>query len=134
MVQAQFAVHDGVLGPHVEVIDNAIRTGATIATAITAANGSFSFTLSEVPAGATVDVFAAGEDGVSAVTVPLTLKVVHPTTITGFKTTLNQNWGLSVSGCLGFPASDKTERIDAHLRADGRVRGPRPSGPWKKLA
>ena len=37
-----------VAGQHVEVIDNAIRTGATIATVITAANGSFSFTLSEV--------------------------------------------------------------------------------------
>ena len=47
----------------------------------------------------------------AAVTVPLTLKVVHPTTISGFKTTLNQNWGLSVSGCLGFPASDKTEKL-----------------------
>ena len=38
-------------------------------------------------------MLAAGEDGVAALSVPLTLKVVHPTTITGFKTTLNQNWG-----------------------------------------
>ena len=64
-----------------------------------------------MPPGATVDVLAAGEVGVAAVSVPLTLKVVHPTTITGFKTTLNQYWGLSVSGCLGFPASDKTEQF-----------------------
>jgi hypothetical protein len=122
-----------VAGQHVEVIDNAIRTGDTIATVITAANGSFSFTLSEVPAGATVDVLAAGEDGVAAVTVPLTLKVVHPTTITGFKTTLNQNWGLSVSGCLGFPASDKTEKL-AHTSGLTVEYEASSHGPWKKLA
>jgi hypothetical protein len=121
-----------VAGQHVEVIDPAAPSGGPIATVITAANGSFSTTLSGRPAGGTLDVTAAGEDGVWAVTVPLTLKVVHPTTISGFKTTLNQYWGLSVSGCLGFPAGDKTERI-THTSGLTVEWASSTRGPWKKL-
>ena len=63
--------------------------------------------------------------------VPLTLKVVHPTAISSFKATLNQYWGLSVSGCLGFPAGDKTERI---THTSGlTVEYASPGGSWKKL-
>ena len=63
--------------------------------------------------------------------VPLTLKVVHPTAESGFKVTLNQYWGLSVSGCLGFPASDKTEKI---TNTSGlTVEYAEPGGSWRKL-
>jgi hypothetical protein len=99
---------------------------------VTGLTFSFSTTLSGRPAGGTLDVTAAGEDGVWAVTVPLTLKVVHPTTISGFKTTLNQYWGLSVSGCLGFPAGDKTERI-THTSGLTVEWASSTRGPWKKL-
>jgi hypothetical protein len=105
----------------------ALATGATTAT------GAFSIALPERAAGGTLYVGSASANDLTAVTVPLTLKVVHPTTISGFKTTLNQYWGLSVSGCLGFPASDKTERI-THTSGLTVEWGSSPNGPWKKLA
>ena len=68
-------------------------------------------TLPERAAGGTLYVGSASATTCPRRRVPLTLKVVHPTAESGFKVTLNQYWGLSVSGCLGFPASDKTEKI-----------------------
>ena len=118
-----------VSGQQVEVINNS-PSGA-LASRITAADGSFSITLPERAVGGTLYVLAAGERP-AAVSVPLTLKVAHPTTISGFKTTLNQYWGLSVSGCLGFPAGDKTERI-THTSALTVEWGSSTNGPWKKL-
>jgi hypothetical protein len=103
-----------------------------LASRITAANGSFSITLPERAVGGTLYVGSAGANDLTAVSVPLTLKVVHPTTISGFKTTLNQYWGLSVSGCLGFPAGDKTERI-THTSGLTVEWGSSTNGPWKKL-
>jgi hypothetical protein len=103
-----------------------------LASGITAANGSFSITLPERAAGGTLYVGSASANDLTAVSVPLTLKVVHPTTISGFKTTLNQYWGLSVSGCLGFPAGDKTERI-THTSGLTVEWGSSRNGPWKKL-
>ena len=73
----------------------------------------------------------AGTADVAGVVAPLALKVVHPTVISGFKASLNENWGLSVSGCLGFPAGDKTERI-AHTTGL-TVQYASPGGSWKKL-
>ena len=103
-----------------------------LATGTTTASGSFSITLPERAAGGTLYVGSANANDVSAVAVPLTLKVVHPTTISSFKTTLNQYWGLSVSGCLGFPASDKTERL-THTSGLTVEWGSSRNGPWKKL-
>ena len=102
----------------------ALATGTTTA-------GGFSITLPERPAGGTLYVGSASANDLSGVSVPLTLKVVHPTAISSFKTTLNQYWGLSVSGCLGFPASDKTQKI---THTSGlTVEYASPGGSWKKL-
>ena len=102
----------------------ALATGTTTA-------GGFSITLPERAAGGTLYVGSASANDLSAVSVPLTLKVVHPTAISGFKTTLNQYWGLSVSGCLGFPAGDKSEKI---THTSGlTVEYASPGGSWKKL-
>jgi hypothetical protein len=103
-----------------------------LAAGTTTASGGFSITLPERAAGGTLYVGSASANDLSAVSSPLTLKVVHPTVISSFKTTLNQYWRLSVSGCLGFPAGDKTERI---TRTSGLTVewGSSPSGPWKKL-
>jgi hypothetical protein len=103
-----------------------------LATGTTTVGGGFSITLPERAAGGTLYVGSANANDVSAVAMPLTLKVVHPTTISSFKTTLNQYWGLSVSGCLGFPASDKTERI-THTSGLTVEWGSSTTGPWKKL-
>jgi hypothetical protein len=120
-----------VAGQQVWVNTTNSSSGA-LASGITAANGSFSITLPERAAGGTLYVGSASANDLTAVTVPLTLKVVHPTTISGFKTTLNQYWGLSVSGCLGFPAGDKTERI-THTSGLTVEWGSSRNGPWKKL-
>ena len=56
---------------------------------------------------------------------------MRPTTISGFKTTLIRYWGLSVSGCLGFPAGDKTERM-THTSGLTVEWGSAANGPWKK--
>jgi hypothetical protein len=113
-------------------VNTANSPSGALASRITAANGSFSITLPERAAGGTLYVGSAGANDLTAVSVPLTLKVVHPTTISSFKTTLNQYWGLSVSGCLGFPASDKTERI-THTSGLTVEWGSSRNGPWKKL-
>jgi hypothetical protein len=119
-----------VAGQHVWVNTTNSSSGV-LASGTTAANGSFSITLPERAVGGTLYVGSASANDLTAVTVPLTLKVVHPTTISSFKTTLNQYWGLSVSGCLGFPAGDKTERI---VHTSGlTVEYASPGGSWKKL-
>jgi hypothetical protein len=119
-----------VAGQHVWVSTTNSSSGV-LASGTTAANGSFSITLPERAVGGTLYVGSASANDLTAVTVPLTLKVVHPTTISSFKTTLNQYWGLSVSGCLGFPAGDKTERI---VHTSGlTVEYASPGGSWKKL-
>jgi hypothetical protein len=103
-----------------------------LATGTTTATGAFNITLPERAAGGTLYVGSADANDLTSVSEPLTLKVVHPTTISSFKTTLNQYWGLSVSGCLGFPASDKTEKI---TRTSGlTVEYASAGGSWKKLA
>jgi hypothetical protein len=63
---------------------------------------------------------------------PLTLKVVHPTQISSFKVSLSQYWKVSVSGRLGFPGGDKTERIvhTTGLTVQYKASG----GFWNKLA
>jgi hypothetical protein len=105
-------------------------TGA-MATGTTTATGAFSIALPERAAGGTLYVGSASANDLTTVSVPLTLKVVHPTAESGFKVTLNQYWGLSVSGCLGFPASDKTEKI---TNTSGlTVEYAEPGGTWRKL-
>jgi hypothetical protein len=104
-----------------------------IATGTTNANGAFSVTLPEQAAGRTLYVGATSSTNApSAATVPVALKVVHPTAFSGLKVTLNQYWGLSVSGCIGFPASDKTEKITntSGLTVEYASTG----GSWRKLA
>jgi hypothetical protein len=117
-------------GQRVWVNTTAGSVGA-LAAATTTASGSFSINLPERAAGGTLYVGSAGTADVAGVVAPLALKVVHPTVISGFKAALNENWGLSVSGCLGFPAGDKTERI-AHT-SGLTVQYASPGGSWKKL-
>ncbi len=119
-----------VAGQQVWVNTTNSSTGA-LATGTTTATGTFSITLPERGAGGTLYVGSANAKDLTPVALPLTLKVVHPTAISGFKTTLNQYWGVSVSGCLGFPASDKTEKI---THTSGlTVEYASPGGSWKKL-
>ena len=105
--------------------ENAIATGTTTA------SGAFSVTLPKLAAGGTLYVgWTSTTDG-SQVSVPVALKVVHPTVISAFKPALSQYWGLSVSGCLGFPATDTTEKITHTTGLT--VEYASPGGPWKKL-
>jgi hypothetical protein len=101
-----------------------------LATAVTTNNGSFTLQLA-TPTGGPLYVGSFSEPDLPAVVVPLTLKVVHPTVISSFKTTLNQYWRLSVSGCLGLPAGDTSAFEDTSgLTVEW---GSSPTGPWKKL-
>ena len=119
-----------VAGQQVWVNTTNSPTGA-LGTAITTAAGGFSVTVPDQAVAGTLYVGSAAANDLTSVSLPLTLKVVHPTAISGFKTTLNQYWGLSVSGCLGFPASDKTELI---THTSGlTVEYASPGGSWKKL-
>ena len=97
-----------------------------LATGTTTASG-FKLTLPNRAAGGTLYVGSAG-----ATSATLALKVVHPTAESGFKVTLNQYWGLSVSGCIGFPAADKTEKI---THTSGlTLEYAEPGGSWRKVA
>jgi hypothetical protein len=106
-------------------------SAGALAKGTTTASGGFSITLPERAAGGTLYVGSAGTANLAGVVTPLALKVVHPTAISSFKASLNQGWRLSVSGCLGFPAGDKTERI-AHTTGL-TVQYASPGGSWKKL-
>jgi hypothetical protein len=120
-----------VAGQQVWVSTTKTSAGA-LAKGTTTASGGFSIKLPERAAGGTLYAGSAGVKGLAATVVPLTLKVVHPTQISSFKVSLSQYWKVSVSGCLGFPGTDKTERI-AHttgLTVEYRASG----GFWNKLA
>jgi hypothetical protein len=106
-------------------------SAGALAKATTTASGGFSITLPERAAGGTLYVGSAGTADLAGVVTPLALKVVHPTVISSFKASLSEGWRLSVSGCLGFPAGDKTERI-AHTTGL-TVQYASPGGSWKKL-
>jgi hypothetical protein len=99
----------------------------------TGANGGFSITVAATAATWSVNVQNALLGGASA-TAPLTL--VYKTGITGFKTSLNQYWGLSYSGCLGLPARDSAiyGSIGVNIRAVKLQWAPSPNGPWHTLA
>jgi hypothetical protein len=119
-----------VAGQQVWVSTDNSSAGA-LATATSTATGGFSITLPERSAGGTLYVGSAGATDLAAALVPLTLKVVHPTVISGFKASLSQYWVVSVSGCLGFPAGDKTERV---VRTTGlTVQYKATGGYWNKL-
>lgn len=102
-----------------------------LATGTTNAAGGFSISVVDLQVAGTLYVGSADANDLTPVSAPLAVKVVHPTTISNFKTTLNQYWGLSVSGCLGFPASDKVELIThtTGLTVEYASAG----GSWKKL-
>jgi hypothetical protein len=122
----------GPVGGRAVWINKTDTSVGSLASCGATSTGSFSLQLAGVANGGTLYVGTISEPDLAAVVVPLTLKVVHPTTISGFKTTLNQYWGLSVTGCLGFPAGDRSEQI---TRTSGLTVewGSSPSGPWKKL-
>lgn len=102
-----------------------------LATGTTASNGGFSITLPERAAGGPLYVGSPSTADRAAVVEPLALTVVHPTVISSFKASLSQYWVLRVTGCLGFPATDKTERIDS--TSGLTVEYATPGEPWKKL-
>ena len=116
-----------------EVWVNTTKSSAyALATGTTTDNGSFSITLPKQATGGPLYVGSTGATDLSAVVVPLTLKVVHQTGISSFKVSLSQDSKLSVSGCLGFPSSDTTERID-HTSGLTVQYSPSTNGPWKNL-
>jgi hypothetical protein len=120
-----------VAGQKVWVSTTKTSAGA-LATGTTTASGGFSVKLPERAAGGTLYAGSAAAKGLAGTVVPLTLKVVHPTQIGSLKVSLSQYWKVSVSGCLGFPGGDKTERI-AHttgLTVEYKASG----GFWNKLA
>jgi hypothetical protein len=102
-----------------------------VATGVTTNTGSFTMQLDRATGGS-LYVGSFSEPDLPAAVVPLTLKVVHPTVISSFKTTLNQIWGLSVSGCLGFPATDTSERMEQTSGLTVEWESSL-TGPWKKL-
>jgi hypothetical protein len=119
-----------VAGQKVWVSTTKTSAGA-LGTGTTTASGGFSVKLPERAAGGTLYAGSAAAKGLAGTVVPLTLKVVHPTQIASFKVSLNQYWKVSVSGCLGLPGTDKTERI-AHttgLTVEYKASG----GFWNKL-
>ena len=99
----------------------------------TAANGDFSITLTATVAAWSVAVQNALLGEASA-TLPLTL--VYKTDITSFKTSLNQYWGLSYSGCLGLPAKVAAiyGSIDVNIRSVKLQWANSSTGPWHNLA
>jgi hypothetical protein len=112
-------------------VSTSTSSARALAKGTTAANGGFSVTLPERAAGGTLYVGSDSATDLAAAVVPLTLKVVHPTQISSFKVSLSQYWEVGLSGCLGFPASDKSERID---HTSGlTVQYASPGGSWKKL-
>ena len=64
-----------------------------------------------------------------AVTLPETVEL--PTAITGFRATLNQNWQVSVRGCLGL--APKTPGYLPSLKGLAIQYSPGPHGPWHAL-
>jgi hypothetical protein len=119
-----------VAGQKVWVSTTKTSAGA-LATGTTTATGGFSIKLPERAAGGALYAGSAAAKGLAATVVRFTLKVVHPTQIGSFKVSLSQYWKVSVSGCLGLPGGDKTERI-AHttgLTVQYKAAG----GFWNKL-
>lgn len=106
--------------------------GSPLVTGKTGADGSFSITLPAQQLGATLYVGTTNNSDLTAVEKPLQLNVVNPTVISGFKVTLNQYWTLSVSGCLGFPSSNSTQRF-YHTSGLTVQYASSASGPWKNL-
>jgi hypothetical protein len=103
-----------------------------LVTGTTGTNGSFTITLPEQAAGGPLYVGSVDTNELLPVAVPLTLKVVHPTVISGLKVSLSQYWALTVSGCLGLPSGDNTERI-AHTSGLTVQYAATTRGPWKNL-
>jgi len=119
-----------VAGQQVWVNSTNSPTGA-LATATTSSAGTFSIARPERSTGGTLYVGSASGNGLPSAVEPVTLNVIHPSVISDFKTTLNQYWALSVSGCLGFPAADTTEKIThtTGLTVEYEV----PGQSWKRL-
>lgn len=106
--------------------------GSPLATGKTGTDGSFSITLPAQLLGATLYVGTTNNSDLTAVEKPLQLNVVNPTVISGLKATLNQYWTLSVSGCLGFPSGNTTQRF-CHTSGLTVQYASSASGPWKNL-
>ncbi len=113
-------------------VANQAQDWSTVATGTTGADGSFSITLPKEQAGTTLYLGTTGQPGLTPVVVPLTVNVVRPTIISGFKVSLNQYWGLTVSGCLGFVTGDASV---GYFNGSGLTMqyANSTTGPWKKL-
>jgi hypothetical protein len=106
--------------------------GSPMATGTTNADGEFSIKLPNEQSGETLYVGSMATPGLSSVVTPVQLNVVYPTEITGFKVSLNDNWGLSVSGCLSVTFSNQSVFF---YNASGLTvqYAATSNGPWKKL-
>jgi hypothetical protein len=104
-----------------------------LATATTAANGSFSFTLPAEQSATTLYVGSTAEPYLTTVETTLPVNVVYPTVISSLKVSLSQYWGLSVSGCLGFDTAKEAQKLSSTSGLTVQY-APSPSGPWKNLS
>jgi hypothetical protein len=121
----------GIASQKVWINTTQSATGA-LATATTNATGGFTITVPTRPTGGTLYVgSASGTDLAASAVGSLALKVVHPTVISGFRVGLSQYWGLTVLGCVGFPATDKTEKF-THTTGL-MVQWASPGGAWHNL-
>ena len=104
-----------------------------LATGTTSATGSFSVTLPNQATGETLYVGTTATNELLPVDVPLTVNVVHPTVVSGFTASINEDWVVSVSGCLGFPSGDTTQRITHTSGMTLQYRNS-PAASWRNLA
>jgi hypothetical protein len=112
-----------------------LQTGdssSPLATTKTKADGTFTIT---VPAEQTATKLYVGTINLNYLTevvTPLQVDVVNPTVISSFRVSLNQYWGLSVSGCLGFATGNRAQRF-SHTSGLTVQYASSATGPWKNL-
>ena len=108
------------------------NSASPLATGTTGTDGGFSITVPTLKTATSLSVGSTSQAGLAAVQVPLQVNVANPTVISNFKVSLNQNWALSMSGCLGFASGNTTQRFTSTSRLTVQYAGAA-AGPWKNL-
>ncbi|MCW2933648.1 MAG: hypothetical protein JWM19_4610 [Actinomycetia bacterium] len=103
-----------------------------LATTKTAANGTFSITVPAEQTATTLYVGTTNQNYLTEVVTPLQVDVVNPTVVSSFRVSLNQYWGLSVSGCLGFASGNRAQRL-SHTSGLTVQYASSAAGPWRNL-
>ncbi|HEY6786433.1 MAG TPA: hypothetical protein VI365_03895, partial [Trebonia sp.] len=103
-----------------------------LATIKTAANGTFTITVPAEQAATTLYVGTINQNYLTEVVTPLQVDVVNPTVISSFKVSLDQYWGLSVSGCLSFASGNRAQKF-SHTSGLTVQYASSATGPWTSL-